>query len=112
MAKKSSTKNLAPLRSAVDIISPSKEMTEQLLKVGMTPENVSKLLMELCNFTTIKIDKNGEVHESIDGKLRMQALELWCKIAGVTGKSSDEVHNHLHLDKLSDGKLDELADKA
>jgi hypothetical protein len=79
---------------------------------GMTEDKVAEMLLQLCNWPTIKIDKNGVVHESIDGELRLKAIQLWCKVTGVlkTG-STEENHQHLHLENISEKKINELANK-
>ena len=117
MAKdKKKSKDLIKAVESYTITDPatSKEMEEVLSKKGMTKEFVADKLLELCDFTTIKLDKNGEVHESLDGNLRYRALDLWAKLTGAYSKesSTDKVHNHLHLEKLSDEQLRELEQKA
>ena len=79
---------------------------------GMTEDKVAEMLLQLCNWPTIKIDKNGNVHESIDGELRLKAIQLWCKVTGVlkTGSTTEE-HQHLHLENISEKKINELANK-
>jgi hypothetical protein len=83
-----------------------------LKEKGMTDEKMADALLELINWPTIKIDKNGNVHKSVDGELRLKAIQLWCKLTGVLRSAgTDELHNHLHLENVSEKKLNELTNK-
>jgi hypothetical protein len=96
-------KNLPALLSNFDVV---------LKQKGMTEDKMAEALLELVNWETIKIDKNGVVHKSIDGELRLKAIQLWCKLTGVLKQGgTDELHNHLHLNNVSEKKINELADK-
>lgn len=111
------SKEIAPsdvksIQERIEILPLSEIMTQKLYEAGLTPEQVAKWLFELCNWKNIKVDKNGEVHEFLDGKLRLEAIKTWDAITGISRKQSgDEVHQHLHLEKMPDDKLDALIRK-
>ena len=108
-----STKKKELVVTKQEISSPASVIEQELLKCGMTPEAVAKMLLELCSWKSYKIDKNGNVHESLDGQLRLHALTLWSKITGAAkAKVGDEVHQHLHLEGVTDDKLNDLTRKA
>ena len=102
--KKEDNNNLLP-----DVITPQPEMKKFFDDIGMNEKFVAQKIMELCNAKSIKIDKNGEVHESEDNSTAIKAIELWAKITGTLKqekKQKDkEIHQHIHL---SEEKLNEL----
>lgn len=79
-----------------------------LYEEGMTPQAVAKMILELCNWTTTRFDKNGNSYECVDGNLRYKALELWSKITGGVAKEGTK---HLHLG-LPDDKINDLFSKS
>jgi hypothetical protein len=96
----------------ISSVQPTSELKQAIKKAGLDDNTVAKMLFELCNWTTIKIDKNGQVHENIDGSLRLKAIELWNKIMN-TNTGPKTVNNNLYLlEKLSDNELNELEAEA
>ena len=87
-----------------------KDMPQTLDDVGMDQEAVAKMLLELCNWKSIKLDKNGQVTEFVDGALRMKALDLWSRLTGNSrANPTKEEHKHIHV---SEEKLNALASRA
>ena len=106
MAKRANNRNL-----------PAKNefLTKELQKVGMTDKKVAEMLLELCFWTSSKIDKNGNVHESVDGALRFRALELWAKITGslAPGRSeSKSLKANVDLNELTAQEMKKLEKEA
>lgn len=110
MKQKNQAKNKELVKKVNNAINFT-EMKLELYKAGMTPDKVSGMLLDLCNFKSIKLDKNGDAHEYIDGKLRLSALELWCKITGniaPTRSESKSMNAKVNLNELPDETLDLL----
>ena len=105
------SKDLDKIPMRIEKLPLDNVLSEKLIEKGMTPDKVADWLMELCNWKTQRYDKQGNCYESIDGNLRLKAIEIWSKITGNDSKVGT-THNHLHLEKLPNGKLAELARKA
>ena len=106
MSKKTNNRNLP---------ANYENLTKELGKAGMTNKNVANMLLDLCSWTSSKIDKNGNVHESIDGALRLRALELWAKITGSLAPGRSESKNlkaNVDLNELSDQEMKKLEKEA
>lgn len=82
---------------------------QELIKQGLTPQVIADKLKETLDATQTKIDKNGQIHESIDFNSRLKAIELWAKVMGITGGGNKSLHLHQHL---SGSEIDELDRKA
>jgi len=105
--------DLTPLSNQLEKLPIDNILISKCREKGLTEDRVAEWLLELFNWKSTRFDKNGNVIEEIDGNLRLKAMEIWCKISGNTGKESvGTTHNHLHLEKLSDDKLADLARKA
>lgn len=106
MSKKTNNRNLP---------ANHENLTRELQKAGMTDKNVAEMLLDLCSWTSSKIDKNGNVHESTDGALRLRAIELWAKITGslAPGRSeSKSLKANVDLNELSAAEMKNLEKEA
>lgn len=72
---------------------------------GMDKNMIADKLLELLDWEDTRYDKNGNAYIARDGNLRLKAIELWLKLQGGMGKSTN---NHLHV---SEGALDRLLGK-
>lgn len=86
----------------------SEDMGAVFEGVGLDKGTVASMLLDLCNWKSIKLDKNGQVTEYIDGALRLKALDLWARLT-VKPKATKEEHKHVHI---SEEQLNDLAAKA
>ena len=85
--------------------------SEALKKAGLSDKKMAKHMKDLMDASSMKIDKNGEVHEHIDYPTRLKTLELWAKITGAFAPMKKESKN-LNINKgMSDEELDSLLNK-
>lgn len=93
-------------------ITMNDELISQLNAEGLNEERIAKEIASVLTQKSIKIDKNGEIHEYIDLKVKLQALELLSKLLGLTNsKVKGEIHNHLHVEAVDDDRVDEIERK-
>jgi len=86
-------------------------LTAKMRIKGIDEDKLVSKLLELLDAKTVRYDKNGNCYEGNDYNVQLKTVEICCKIAGFES-SKGATHNHLHLGKLPDGKLAELARKA
>jgi len=86
-------------------------LTQKMRDKGINEDKLVSKLLELLDAKTVRYDKNGNCYEGNDYNVQLKTVEICCKIAGFES-SKGATHNHLHLGKLPDGKLAELARKA
>jgi len=98
-------------KSLVQVFPTAELLTDAAHKQGFTPAKVMELLWELTDWTTIKLDKNGEVHESTDGKLRLQALDLLLKATNNFGTKGAKPEDVGGLNDADLTKLEKTANK-
>jgi hypothetical protein len=106
-------KDLTPIVDQLESLPMDSVLTQKLRDIGVNEALVAEKIKELMSWKTTKYDKNGNCYETVDGAIILKAIEIWSKITGNIGKESGgTTHQHLHLEKLSDDKLAELARKA
>lgn len=109
----SETKALTPIGEIsreLESLPASEILMAACRQEGLTEDKIAKWLHELMEWKTVKFDKNGNAIEFIDGSLRVKAIEILCKIMG-SGSEKGGTHQHLHLQGLSDDKLNALIGK-
>ena len=86
------------------------EFRDAAYKRGFTPQKIIDMLIECCDVTTKKWDKNGNMHEVEDTKSKLEALKIINVLADFAPKKAATAggSKHLHLHKMSDAELDAL----
>lgn len=105
--------DITPVKQAKDLVEKTTENQRDQLQValkseGFTPEYIAKLLHDLCYWSTTKADKNGNMHETVDGKLRLEAIKL---LADVMDLKSPRKTETKRLNANIEGRLDQLLTK-
>jgi hypothetical protein len=96
-----------------DFVIPSDSLfTQALYDQGLTPDYMSKQFKKLMKAKSLKIDKNGEVHEMDDFTVRHKALELWAKLTGAFAPTKSESKQlNVSID-MNEDEIDKLFSKA